>query len=137
MIKIRPLQDGDIMLANESAIECGAKVYNHEKVEGYTVVDGNKILMVGGVIIMWEGVGEAWLIMTKHSLSCVKDSYRYIRDVMNIIIREQKLRRIQARARADFEKGQKMLKHLGFKYEGCAREQAPDRTDMYMYGKLI
>lgn len=102
------------------------------------LVEGN-IWAVGGYVVLFEGVGEIWVILIEDFLSIVSatTAIRTIRNQVAGFILEGNLRRIQARVRVDFPEAIKMIESLGFKREGLLKEYAPDKKDMYIYGRVI
>ena len=139
MISVRKIQEGDLEYALEHAIENDTKIagFNYSLIDGYTALVNDKIIMVGGILPIWEGVGEAWAFITHDAKDNLIESYRCIRDMFDTMIKEKHLRRVQASALADFSQGQNMLEHLGFEYEGCLRQHSTEGIDMYIYGKLL
>ncbi|KKN70120.1 hypothetical protein LCGC14_0434450 [marine sediment metagenome] len=139
MIEIRKIQEGDLEYAMERAIENEPKMedFNYDLIDGYTALLDGKILMVGGVMMKWEGVGEVWAFMTEDVRDNLIESYRCLHEMFDVLIKEKQLRRVEASSRADFLPGQNMLEHLGFEYEGCKRKHSRDGTDVYIYGKIL
>ena len=139
MISVRKIQEGDLEYAMEHAIEDGIKIagFNYSLIDGYTALVDGKIIMVGGVLPIWEGVGEAWAFVTHDVKDNLIEAYRCGREMFDMVIKEKHLRRVTASALADFTQGQNMLEHLGFEYEGCLRQHSTEGIDMYIYGKLL
>ena len=63
---IRDLQDGDIEYVRENPLEVAVKNYPNmiPTPPAFTAIFDDKIVGVGGMIILWEGVGEMWLMLT-------------------------------------------------------------------------
>lgn len=139
MIEIRKIQKGDLEYAMERAIENEPKMegFMYDLIDGYTALIDGKIIMVGGIMMKWEGVGEAWAFITEDVRNNLIGPYKCLRKMLDVLIKEKQLRRVEASARADFLPGQNMLKHLGFEYEGCLRKGSRDEIDIYIYGKLL
>ncbi len=139
MIKVRKIQEGDLEYAIEHAIEKELKMvdFRYDLIDGYTALVDDKIIMVGGIMPIWEGVGEAWAFITEDAKNNLIKSYRCVRDMFNKLIEEKQWRRVTASCLSDFRQGQNMLEHLGFVYEGCLRQHSQEGIDMYIYGKLI
>lgn len=138
MITIRECQDGDMAIVRENALEEAVKGYPDLKPSPPCktgLVDG-RIVGLGGITILWDGVGEGWLILTKDVLTRKVESYRCIYRLMLKLIEENKLRRIQAHVRTDFRQAIKMIEALGFEREGLLREFCPDKCDVYMYARI-
>lgn len=142
MIKIRKLQDGDIEYVRANPLEEAVKNYPDMPIDpktSYTVLWDDVIVGVGGVSMMWKGVGEMWLILTKDSK---RDgihgivALNTIRKKVDEIIEENNIVRAQATARIDFPKGIQMLEALGFEREGFLRRYCPDGCSVYRYARI-
>ena len=98
-------------------------------------VDG-EIIGVAGIDVLWEGVGDIWLMLTPAIYSHMKDGYRAIRDGMKKLIDDNKMRRIQSHGRVDFPACHNLFAHLGFEVEGLARKYTTDGVDCVLYAKV-
>lgn len=143
MLEMIPIRDGDLEFVRANPFEEQVKLYPKMKpspISSFTCMFDNEIVAVGGIIDYWQGVGEAWLIMTKqakkHDIFGLV-ALTVIEKKMNELIAEHKLRRVQAEVRADFLPGIKMIEALGFGYEGTKRKYTPDGCDMRIYARLI
>lgn len=105
-----------------------------------TAIFQGKIAAVAGVIILWEGVGLFWIILTEN---CKKEgcfgilAVSAIRDKFNELIEKNNLWRAQATVRTDFAVAVKMIKFLGFECEGIMKKYLPDKSDAFIFGKII
>lgn len=141
MIKIRDLQNGDIEYVRENPLEGAVK--NYPKMTptppAFTAEFEGKIVGVGGMIILWEGVGEMWLMLTA---DCKREgvfgimAFETIRNKVNELIVEYKMRRVQCTVRIDFPKAKRMVEALGFRQEGIMLEYCPDSCDVYLYARI-
>ena len=143
MIEIRQLQDGDIEYVKANPLEDAVKGYPNMQVDpktSYTALWDNVIVGVGGAAMMWKGVYEFWLILTKDSkLDGAHGivAFEAVRKKIDEIIEENNIVRAQATARLDFPKAVKMLEALGFTFEGILRKYTPDKCDVYRYARII
>ena len=138
---IRDLQDGDIEYVRENPLEGAVK--NYPKMiptpPAFTVIFEDKIVGVGGMIILWDGVGEMWLMLTA---DCKREgifgiiAFQAIKNKVDELITEHKMRRVQCTVRVDFPKARKMVEALGFKLEGLMKEYCPDGCDVWLYGRI-
>lgn len=138
MIEVRELQDGDLEYARENCLEEAIKTYPqlHPQKPSYTALADGKIVGVGGVAILWEGVGEAWLILTRDVLTIKIQAYKCIKQMCKTVIEERNLRRIQATVRVDFPQANRMMQHLRFENEGILKNYCPDGCDVIMYARI-
>lgn len=105
----------------------------HQSIAGFV---NDECVGVGGIEPLWEGVGEAWLMLSNKVADYPIPAYLTIRDGMEELIENNKLTRIQSWVRVDFAKAHKMMKHLGFKAEGVARKYTPDGADCILFGLI-
>lgn len=142
MIEIRQIQDGDIEYVRANPLEEAVKGYPDLPIDyrnSYTALWDGKIVGVGGISIMWSGVGELWLILTNDSkLNGAHGivALEAIRKKIDEIIEENKIVRAQATVRLDFPKGIKMLESFGFQREGLLRRYTPDGCSVYRYSRI-
>ncbi len=142
MIEIRQLQDGDIEYVKANPLEDAVKSYPNMQVDpktSYTALWDGVIVGVGGASMMWKGVYEFWLILTKDSkLDGAHGivAFEAIRKKIDEIIEENNIVRAQAIVRLDFPRGIKMLEALGFIAEGYLKKYTPDGCDVYRYAKV-
>lgn len=98
-------------------------------------IDG-KPECVAGIDMMWEGVGDVWLMITPFIDNHVKESYKCIRKGLKKLIEDNKIRRLQSYGRVDFAQCHTLFKHLGFEVEGLARQYTQDGVDAIMYSLI-
>lgn len=142
MIKIRQLRKGDIEYVKQNPLEDAVVRYpeiNPDPETTYTALWNGEIVGVGGVTILWEGVGDFWIILSKNA---ERDGVHGIIALSAIsqrvdkIIKKYKLHRAQAAIRTNFPRAIKMIEYLGFEREGLLRGYCPDGGDVWMYAKL-
>ena len=142
MIEIRQLQDGDMEYVRANPLEGAVKDYPDMPIDpktSYTALWDGKIVGVGGIAMMWKGVGELWLILTKDSNRAGAHglvAFDAIRKKIDEIIEENNIIRAQAIARLDFPKAIDMLTWLGFENEGRLRKYTPDGCDVYRFARI-
>jgi hypothetical protein len=139
MITTRIANQEELEYVRLNPIEDATKGYPHLDLNGYAlsaIVEG-KVVGVGGVIPMWDGVGEGWFILTKDVLNCKVEIILVIHKIMKRMFEDLKLWRLQAHTRVDFPKAIELLEHLGFKREGRMSMYLPDKSDAYLYSRVI
>lgn len=103
-----------------------------------TIYEGH-IVAVGGVQIKWPGRGLFWLILRddakKHGFHGVL-ALSAIREKVEYLIAENRLHRAEAAVKPDFEESVKMIRFLGFEYEGRMKKYYPDGSDGLLYAKV-
>jgi hypothetical protein len=148
MIEIKPLKAEDVLYV----ISHGVKEVNlratpteemkqlaKEREDSETCITGwvnGEIVGVAGVDMLWEGVGDMWLMLTPYIDSNIKETYKCIRQGVKKLIEKHNLRRVQSYGRVDFPECHTLFKHLGFEVEGMAKGYTPDGVNCVMYAKV-
>lgn len=105
----------------------------------YTGIHNSVILGVFGVQVIWEGRGQFWLMMVddfKEHINGMK-ALLIMKQKVNWLIEKNKLWRAEAIIRPDFPQAIKMIEFLGFKRESMLEKYMPDKTDGYLYVRII
>ena len=109
----------------------------YDDVIGYTGLEGNTVLATGGVHRMWEGVGEAWLLVGKEGYDIPKTVAKYTSYIFQHIQEEHQMFRIQASVSAMDKRANKYAQWLGFEKEGIMRKYGPDGSDYIRYARVV
>ena len=83
----------------------------------FTLLIDGKPVGLGGVIVLWQGVGEVWTYLTDEILKKPIFLHKQTKKILAEITTHLKLKRIQASVLFDFDKGCKWLEKLGFTRE--------------------
>lgn len=97
--------------------------------------DGH-IIAAGGVHFYWPGVGEAWTFMTSYLHKYRFSIHKHTCRMLNKIISENNLHRVQAVVDAGNVKAIGWIESLGFDCEGMMKKYGTDGNDCYMYGRV-
>jgi hypothetical protein len=101
----------------------------------YTAWHDSEIIACGGMDLLWEGVGQVWIIMpekTRHA----KSLFRLFKNKLDYLTKKNNLWRVQAYARIGLDESHTLLRHLGFETEGIMRKYTPDKADCILYAKV-
>ncbi len=143
MMEFRQATQEDLAFVRQYPFENAVKCYPYMECPDdntYTVIYESKIVAVGGLHVRWEGVGLLWLMLTE---DCKKNGFHSvlalaaIKEKTEHLININNLWRAEANIRVDFTQAVKMIEFLGFHYECTMEKYAPDKTDMYLYAKVI
>ncbi len=141
-MELRKSTQEDMAFVRQNPFEGAVKNYPYMEIPHencYTAIYESAIVGVGGMIILWDGVGEVWLMLTadckKYGIFGIV-AFEALRKKVDELIEEHKMRRVQATIRTDFPKAKKMIKALGFELEGIMRAYAPDGADVELYARL-
>jgi hypothetical protein len=103
---------------------------------GYTAYVKDDILLCAGVMIIWKGLGEAWVVTSplihKYPILSTKGVVYFL----NKIIKDNNLERVQAVVQKDHEMANRWIKVLGFKPEGHMPNYRAGKT-FIRYAKVI
>ena len=108
-----------------------------EQGTGITGIVNGKIVGCAGIDILWEGVGEAWCLLSMETDKFPIKTFLTIKDGLAWLIEDNNLRRVQAFGDVGFHRAHTLFKHLGFKPEGIARKYLPNGNDAILYAKVI
>lgn len=134
----RKYEDADMDKIREDPFQEEVKNYPDLVVpdNSYTCVFDNEIVAVGGIKVMEDNVGEAWVIMTGRSkkngifglIAC-----RTIKDKLERLIDELNIEQCIARVRANFPIAMRFTEALGFKLVKILPKWFPNGTDALLY----
>jgi len=100
-------------------------------------VHNGHLVGAGGIIPIWDGVAECWLVggwrLGSHKVSAV----RALTVTLARLVKEQQLRRLQAIVRADWDQAVRFVEFLRFEREGLLRGYGPDGSDHYVYARIF
>lgn len=133
----------DLAFVRQNPFEDAVKGYPYMQCPDentYTVIYEGRIVAVGGLYIRWKGVGLLWLMLTadckKHNFYGVL-AIDAIKEKMEFLIKKNNLWRAEAVVRVGFDKAIKMIEFLGFRRESTLEKYMPDKTDAYLYKRIM
>lgn len=142
-MNFRPATQEDLAFVRLNPFEGAVKDYPYMECPDdntYCVIYESAIVAVGGVQVPWEGRGQFWLILTaeckKFGIHGLRALYA-IKEKIEELVEKNNLHRAEAAIRTDFPKAIAMIKSLGFKEECLMRQYWPDKTDAYLYSKVL
>ncbi len=124
MLKLREFKESDVYnieLDYEFTEASRAGLCNHDNIVAYTLVDDDEILAVGGAHVMWFGVGELWVLVSPEAKRRAAPFARYAKGVVNSILQEHQLRRMQASIHVKDQPAIRFAEWLGLEHEGVMR----------------
>lgn len=101
----------------------------------FTIWDENDPIGAGGIIVVTEGVGEAWLRGTPRMEAHRLGFARLARRLFEAVMTEFKFYRVQAVTRCDLELNIRFAQWFGFELEGRLRQHEADRTDSFIWSR--
>ena len=102
----------------------------------FTLLHDNIPLCSGGIIPLWNGVAEGWVISSKRIFKNRIRASRLIRKRTDLLCANNKIWRLQTAVKANFKTGIRFAEFLGFKNEGLMKAFGPDKTDYYRMARI-
>ena len=103
----------------------------------FTGLVNNRPIAAGGVFHLWDGVAEGWVLATKdiykYPIFCAK----HIKQRTEIILKANKIKRLQTSVKADCDVALRFAKWLGLKEEGLMKRYGPDGSDFIRFARII
>ncbi|MAL84462.1 MAG: hypothetical protein CMF11_09030 [Idiomarina sp.] len=109
----------------------------HKDIRGYTLFEEDVVLGIGGVHNIWQGVGEAWLLLGKEAFARPITVARHTCNMFDHMQEEYKYQRIQASIAVKDVKAKRFAEWLDFENEGIMRKYGPDGSDYYRYARVM
>lgn len=88
-----------------------------------------------GINLFWPGVGEAWMMLSPGVLEHKKELHWLIKTNIARVQKQLGLHRLQATVKADFDRGLRWMRALGFEIEGVLRGYGMDGSDYVMFAR--
>jgi hypothetical protein len=96
----------------------------------FTLIENGHIICCSGIVDMWPGVGEAWFLASSKIHEYPRPFIRFAKtDVIQKVVDENDLWRVQAVCKADWPAAIKFARFLGFESEGVMRKYGPEGAD--------
>lgn len=98
----------------------------------FTAIEGDEILGCAGTMKIWEGRIIAWALISGKSGAHFVGIFKAIKRYLDL----NDARRIEATVDVDFKEGHRLMRLLGFEYEGLMRKYLADGRDMCLYARV-
>jgi hypothetical protein len=131
MIKVQPYVPEDYMRINRRHFDSltfmsfpAPKLVAQNLARGpaFTGVANGEIIACGGILPLWKGVGEAWVVSSElvslYPMTFAKVIWRKLKS----IIEELELERVQTTVDVEHKVSQKWLERMNFENEGLMRK---------------
>jgi|TARA_R100001530_G_scaffold25601_1_gene20640 hypothetical protein len=104
--------------------------------KSFTAVKDNSFICSGGIVPMWHGVFEGWVIGSNKIWDYPLLAARTIRKGLDKLYQEHEIVRLQTAVRSDFPKGIRFAKWLGFKEEGLMKKYDIEGKDFIRFARI-
>jgi hypothetical protein len=102
---------------------------------GFTVMEEDKILGCGGMIMQWPGVGLMWLMATKDFKRRPRTLLRISEDILGRLRGKLNIHRFQVYVDPAEPRHIRFVEALGFTFEGRMLKHTIDRKDHLLYAR--
>ena len=102
----------------------------------YMGIAEGRPICVFGIVPMWPGVAELWMITDVNLGSFARPFHRVTKEILDIFMSELCLVRMMIWIHSQNERALKWAKTLYFKEEGIARRFGPDGADFYLLARI-
>lgn len=143
---IRPFVMDDMLRINLRSIDArvgtdfdaGIKsaVAAAERGEALTVLVGEEILCIGGMVPLFTGVAELWSLTAEAVITYPLAFHTSILKILDYWQNLYNLHRIQCKVVAGHDTSRKWLTRMGFEEEGLMRKYDSHGRDFYLYARV-
>lgn len=141
-INVVPFQLEHLEVIKLRAFELHRKEYierfrkGYQEGPAYSALDVDDLIWCGGVVILWQGVGEAWILCSNCINHYIKELYHYTKAYLDVIIAEYNLHRVHASVLSEYRAGYRFLERMGFEREGLMHKYDWQGSDYYLYARI-
>jgi len=138
IIQYEPIHAYTILDKDFSNRETWANGWGKEGPAFTLIVDGEIVGCAGVILMEWNKGGEAWTLLSSLFYKYKKTTFKVIKKGLESIIKEKKLKRVQAFVYEGTEKiCGNFLEHLGFKNEtpDGLKYYGPNNETMFIYSR--
>ncbi len=100
-----------------------------------TMLSGNVVLAIGGVIKYWQGVGEGWMMVSPAGRKKVFSLYKNVNNFLQSCA-DNGYHRIQTCVLAGHRDAHKLVMRLGFIPEGMMVNYGPNKENYIRYVRI-
>ena len=103
----------------------------------YTMWVDDKPVFSFGMVILWKGVAEGWVMASQNIFDVKFLAARTIVDKMTEVCKKNKIKRLQTSVKAEFKEGIRFATWLGMEIEGLKKNYGPDGSDYYQLARIF
>ena len=106
------------------------------KGNAYTMFMNDKPVFAIGIVILWDGVAEGWVLASQNIFEMKFLSAKTMKELTDDMCKKNKIKRLQTSVKADFKLGVRFATWLGLEIEGLKKSYGHDGSDYYQLGKI-
>ena len=148
MVKLKPFKktDADKIVSfgmNHKLMEIDAsftdnRICNYSQSgNAFTMFVNGKPSFAFGLVVLWNGVAEGWVIASQNIFDVKFLAARTILDKMIEVCKKNKIKRLQTSVKAEFKEGVRFATWLGMEIEGLKKNYGPDGSDYYQLARIF
>ena len=106
------------------------------KGNAYTMFMNDKPVFAIGIVILWDGVAEGWVLASQNIFEMKFLSAKTMKELTDQMCKKNKIKRLPTAVKAEFKLGIRFATWLGLEIEGLKKNYGPDGSDYYQLGKI-
>jgi len=103
----------------------------------YTMWVDDKPVFSFGMVILWKGVAEGWVMASQNIFDVKFLAAKTITSMMINHCKKNKIKRLQTSVKAEFKEGVRFATWLGMEIEGLKKNYGPDGSDYYQLARIF
>tara|TARA_Y100000296_G_scaffold29064_1_gene33885 strand:+ start:776 stop:1225 length:450 start_codon:yes stop_codon:yes gene_type:complete len=112
------------------------RICKADKGNAYTLFIDKKPVVAGGIILLWKGVAEGWVMANQNIYNVKLLACREIKKRTDELCKKNKIKRLQTTVKYDFKMGIRFASWLGLKPEGLMKFYGPDESDYLRMARI-
>ena len=101
----------------------------------YTLLVDNNIILAGGIIPIWNGVAEGWVMCSQKVFNHKIRAASAVKKRLDYLCINNNIRRLQTAVKEDFLTGVRFAEWLGLQKEGLMKYYGLDQTNYWRMAK--
>ena len=102
----------------------------------FTLLVDNNPIFSGGIIPLWDGVAEGWVMASKGVHDYKIKAASEVKRRIDYLCKNNNIYRLQTAVKEEFTTGVRFAEWLGLKNEGLMTMYGPDQTNYYRMAKI-
>lgn len=102
----------------------------------FTLLADDNPILSGGIIPLWNGVAEGWVMASKEVHNHKIKSASIVKKRLDLLCNNNDVWRLQTAVKEKFITGVRFAEWLGLKNEGLMTMYGPDQTNYYRMAKI-
>ena len=101
----------------------------------FTLLINNNIVLAGGIIPLWHGVAEGWVMCSQRVSDHKITAAASVKKRLDYLCLNNKIRRLQTAVKEEFLTGVRFAEWLGLQKEGLMKYYGLDQTNYWRMAK--